>query len=254
MTTEKMMREFYDAGKELDRLAQGIGPLELARTQELIARFLPSPPVTVYDVGGAHGTYSFWLAGKGYRVHLLDATPFHIEHARKTAEDPSSEQLAGMQVGDARCLPFTDASAEVVTLHGPLYHLTEKADRLTAIREAYRVLKPGGLLLAFAISSFASTIVGLHQGVIWDADYLDMCIAEIMTGHHVRPASWPRLFTTAFFHHPSLLTAELKEGGFACKGAFGVEGPGWNVPDFAESWCNPAHREVMLRIARLTEH
>ncbi len=250
---EQSMLEYYNSGKELDRLAKGIGPLELVRTQELIARYLPPSPATVYDIGGAHGTYAFWLAGLGYQVQLLDAVPMHIEHARKAGEQPSSPQLAGMHVGDARSLPFADASADAALLFGPLYHLTEEADRLTAIREAGRALKPGGLLFAVAIACYASSMVGLIHGWMWDADYLAMCEGEMTTGQHVRPASLPWSFNTAFFHHPSVLMAELQAGGFRCDGIFGIHGPGWNVPDFTGSWQNPAHREAILRIAQLTE-
>jgi len=44
----------------------------------------------------------------------------------------------------------------VVLMLGPLYHLTEPADRHQALREAHRVLGPGGLLAAAAISRVAS--------------------------------------------------------------------------------------------------
>jgi SAM-dependent methyltransferase len=253
MTTEREMRAFYDKGSELDRLAKGIGPLELARTQELIERFIRSTPATIYDIGGAHGVYSFWLAGMGYDVHLVDIVPLHIEHARRIAGNPTSPQLAGMQVGDARCLPFAGESADVMILHGPLYHLTEYADRMAALREAYRVLRPGGLLLAFTISNYASTIVGITNGSVWDSDYLSMCEGEIETRDHRRPISWPSLFSTAYFHHPDQTVDELERSGFVCEGVLGVQGRGWMVPDFEANWQNADRREVILRIARQME-
>ena len=37
----------YAAGAERGRLAGGVGRLELARTQELLRRYLPSPPAVV---------------------------------------------------------------------------------------------------------------------------------------------------------------------------------------------------------------
>ncbi|MBN1344271.1 MAG: class I SAM-dependent methyltransferase [Phycisphaerae bacterium] len=245
--------EFYDRGKELGRLTRGIGPLELARTQELVTRYLPAPPAVVYDVGGGPGVYSFWLAGLGYDVHLVDVAPLHIEEAGRTAGDAGSPRLAGMQVGDARDLPFTDGSADAVVLHGPLYHLTEREDRLAALREARRVLRRGGVLLAFAVTPYASTIVGLVRGWVWDADYLEMMGEEIGTGQHRRPATWPDLFARSFFHHPDLLAAEITDAGFRHEGTLGVQGPAWMVPDFAESWADERRREVILRVARMSE-
>ncbi|WP_250003573.1 class I SAM-dependent methyltransferase [Actinoplanes sp. M2I2] len=45
-------------------------------------------------------------------------------------------------VGDARDLPAVDASADVVPMFGPLYHLQDRADRVSACREAARVVGP----------------------------------------------------------------------------------------------------------------
>jgi hypothetical protein len=44
---------YYNQGKERDRLLKGIGPLERLRIQELIGRFFPLPPATVFDIGVA---------------------------------------------------------------------------------------------------------------------------------------------------------------------------------------------------------
>ena len=75
------IKAFYNEGREIGRLDQGIGPLELARTQELIERFFPPPPATVLDIGGGPGRYSAWLAQGGYEAHLIDISPLHIEQA-----------------------------------------------------------------------------------------------------------------------------------------------------------------------------
>ena len=50
---------------------------------------------------------------------------------------------------------FTDASFDLVLVMGPLYHLVEPSDRDRAIREALRVLAPGGLLFASFITRYA---------------------------------------------------------------------------------------------------
>ena len=68
----------YNQYDEAERLKNDIGPLELVRTQELLARYLPPAPAVVLDVGGATGIYSRWLAGLGYQVHLVDIVPRHI--------------------------------------------------------------------------------------------------------------------------------------------------------------------------------
>ncbi len=51
---DPLVLAYYDRGDELDRLAGGFpaGPLEFARTQELLTRHLPAAPLDVLDVGG----------------------------------------------------------------------------------------------------------------------------------------------------------------------------------------------------------
>src|SRR5688572_13534522 len=60
--------EYYDRTPEETRLEQGAFQLERERTRELLQRFMPPPPATVVDVGGAAGAYALWLAEAGYSV------------------------------------------------------------------------------------------------------------------------------------------------------------------------------------------
>jgi len=46
--------EFYDGGREEDRLTRALGRLEWIRTWEILDRHLPPAPARVLDVGGAH--------------------------------------------------------------------------------------------------------------------------------------------------------------------------------------------------------
>ena len=66
------IRGYYDGDKEDERLFVRLGRLEYARTQELLLRHLPPPPLAILDVGGGTGVYAAWLADLGYTVHLLD--------------------------------------------------------------------------------------------------------------------------------------------------------------------------------------
>jgi 2-polyprenyl-3-methyl-5-hydroxy-6-metoxy-1,4-benzoquinol methylase len=74
---------YYARAPEEDRLKPGAALLEEARTRDLIERHAPAPPAVVVDVGGGAGAYSFWLAERGYTVHLVDAVPRLIAEARR---------------------------------------------------------------------------------------------------------------------------------------------------------------------------
>src|SRR5712692_5463244 len=113
----------YEQVQEEKRLNEDRGPLELARTQELVLTHLMKPPAIVLDVGGAAGVYSAWLGSLGYEVHLIDLVPRHIEQARKIPD-----AITSAEVGDARRLVRRDDSVDAVLLLGPLYHLTERSE------------------------------------------------------------------------------------------------------------------------------
>lgn len=149
--------EHYASGYEAQRLQSGSSQIELARTQELVMRYVPSPPTVIFDIGGGPGVYACWLAKQGYEVHLLDANPLHVELARQASQAQPDAPLASIEVGDARSLKRPDASVDVVLLFGPLYHLTERADRLTALQEAHRVLR-----LEVFYSQWASPVLPLR--------------------------------------------------------------------------------------------
>ena len=130
-------------------------------------------------MGGGTGTYAFWL---------VDLVPRHIAiaAAQRTMHGPA---LTSMTVGDARHLAFSDQSADVVDLAGPLYHLIEREERIRALRESHRVLREGGVMLSVAINRYAGVIYGLTQGLVFERDYFDMTVRELSTGVRNDPPS-----------------------------------------------------------------
>jgi ubiquinone/menaquinone biosynthesis C-methylase UbiE len=239
------IRAYYEAGLERDRLAQGYSRIEFERTRELLARHLPPPPARVLDVGGGPGTYALWLADAGYDVALVDASPLHVRQAEELAAGRFTAEE-----GDARHLAAADESSDAVLLLGPLYHLTERDDRLATLREARRVLRPGGTVAAVAISRFASALDGVYGGYLSDPRFWPVVQQDLADGQHRSASKELPAFTTAYFHRPEELCAEVREAGFALDGLFGVEGPAWLLVD---RWDDDVARENILRVARLLE-
>jgi SAM-dependent methyltransferase len=244
--------DHYAMGREQDRLARGHGRLEALRTTELLHRWLPAPPATVLDVGGAAGRYALPLAEQGYAVHLLDPVPLHVEQAT-TASTRAQHPLASVLLGDARSLPFRDGSADAVLLLGPLYHLVDRSDRLAALREARRVLRPGGVVVAAAISRFASTADGICAGFLRDPRFAEMVEQDVRTGVHDNRWQEPGWFATAWFHLPEELVAEVAEAGFAADGPVAVEGLGSTATDLDAMLDDPGTCERVLDAIRRLE-
>jgi ubiquinone/menaquinone biosynthesis C-methylase UbiE len=246
------VKDYYDSAPEESRLELDIFRLEEARSRELILRHLPEPPAVVLDVGGAAGAYAFWLADRAYDVRLFDAVPRLVDIARKRNET-AEHRLTSCAVADARSVPEPNDSVDVVLMLGPLYHLVRAADRHAAITEAARVLRPGGVLIAAGISRWASALDGLSRELFLDPDFGRIVDQDLLDGQHRNPTKRLHYFTTAYFHRPEELRGEVSSAGFDVEGLYGIEGPGWVLPDIAERWEDPARREILLRVARALE-
>jgi SAM-dependent methyltransferase len=242
---------YYDESPEEARLDSGPAQMEALRTRELIERHASPPPATIVDVGGAAGAYAGWLAEAGYSVHLLDAVPRLVAEAERRSA-LLTRPIASCEIGDARALPHPDSFADIVLLLGPLYHLTEAADRARALDEAARVLKPGGFLFAAGISRWASALDGLARDLFGDPRYVNIIERDLEDGQHRNPTE-QFYFTTAYFHRPDELRGEVDRAGLLVEGVFGLEGPGWFLPDFADRWADPRRRADLLRLARAFE-
>ncbi|ADB35789.1 Methyltransferase type 11 [Kribbella flavida DSM 17836] len=198
---------------EAHRLSSTLkGRLELARVQELLGRYLPDPPAVVADVGGGPGVHARWLQELGYAVELLDPVQRHVEQARAAGIDA--------RLGDARWLPWEDASFDAVLLAGPMYHLTAAADRRLALHEASRVTRPGGFVAVVAINRAANLIGSLLANRLQQRERIVREILE--TGYS---ADNERMAETTY-HSVTQLRTELTSVGFRAVTVHGLTGPG----------------------------
>ena len=238
----------YELGMEDARLRPGGRlRLEYIRTLELLERILPPAPARVLDVGGGTGVYAVPLCERGYTVHLVDAMPSHVERALAVASD---RELAGLTaaVGDARSLTDVGTDYDAVLLLGPLYHLTERVDRVRALAEARRVARPGAVVAAVGISRYASLLDGLERRILTDPVFRSIVERDLVDGQHRNPEGerHPEYFTTAYFHLPDELAAEAVDAGLVDVELYSVEGPGWIVESIDDL-------EGQLFAARVTE-
>jgi SAM-dependent methyltransferase len=255
MADDRDIAAYYARGEEQGRLADW-GRLEFLRTRILLSRFLPPPPATVLDVGGGAGAYALPLAADGYDVHLLDPMELHVQQATTASAAQPDAPLASIDLGDARDLPFADRSADAVLMLGPLYHLTDATDRARALREALRVLRPGGLLAAAAIMRFASILDGIAQGFLLEPGFEEIVERDLADGQHRNPDGHPRWFTTAYFHRPYELEREVAAAGFEVRAVVAIEGAVGAAAETRalDDWLDdPGKRAVLLRAIERVE-
>lgn len=241
-----ILLHYEDRYDEDVRLSEsGLGQLELIRTQLILQRHLPHPPATILDVGGGPGVYAYWLDAAGYSVELIDIVPRHIRQA--------TERGVRARIGDARELPAADNTQDAVLLLGPLYHLQEHEDRLTALREANRVARVGSPIFAAAISRFAPAIDGLDSGFFDDPTFAALLGPATETGRHENPTGNPDYFTTSYFHIPDELGAELIEAGLERVEVLAIEGIGWAATDLDERMAEGDNQRALLDLLEKLE-
>lgn len=241
---DPQVRAFYvDGFREDDRLRQRAhGVLERVRTQELLERFLPTLPATVLDVGGGTGVHAAWLARRGYRVQLIDPVD---EHVAAAAGIPGVSATKG----DARHLAQADQSQDAVLLLGPVYHLPDRGDRLTALREARRVARPGALIAAAGISRYATLMdVGSDGRLTED---LEPFVNQLHATGQFRAGVIG--FTNAYFHLPEELKQDLIDVGLHDVEVFGIEGPAGPTLRALGMDCLDQRLDAAVRAARMVE-
>jgi hypothetical protein len=108
--------------------------------------------------------------------------------------------MASARVGDARWLDRTDASVNAVLLLGPMYHLTERSDRVAAWSEARRVVRTGGMVACACINQFASLFAAMVHSRFDGENFARMIRRSTSTGHHQNHTGDPDYFTDAYFH------------------------------------------------------
>ncbi|MDQ1049751.1 bifunctional 2-polyprenyl-6-hydroxyphenol methylase/3-demethylubiquinol 3-O-methyltransferase UbiG [Streptomyces sp. V4I2] len=236
---------YYARGEEDARLREGSGRLEFWRTQDVLRRLMPAAPARVLDVGGGSGIHAEWLARDGYEVDLLDPVPLHVEQAAR---------LPGVTArpGDARALPADDASYDVVLLLGPLYHLPERPDRVRALAEAYRAVRPGGLVVAATINRFAGLHDVLREERYFTAVQRERTDAVTADGRHHHHAE-DGLFTVAYFARPEEPPTEFTDAGLTVEGQYGIEGVAWLMGGIEDWLDDPERRAAVLAATRRIE-
>jgi SAM-dependent methyltransferase len=178
------------------------------------------------------------LIESGYDVTLVDPVPLHVDQARTSG-------VSSAVVGDARSLVFDDGSFDAVLMLGPLYHLTDREDRVCALREAARVVGADGIVVAAVISRFASTLDGLQAGFLVDDRFERIVETDIATGCHDNVDGVPGWFTTAYFHRPEELDAEFDDAGCRVVDVVAIEGPTSGMSDLA-AWLDDDERQALL--------
>jgi demethylmenaquinone methyltransferase/2-methoxy-6-polyprenyl-1,4-benzoquinol methylase len=111
----------------------------------------PQPGQRLLDVAGGTGDIAFRFLKRAPSAEavVLDLTASMLEAGRTRADAGAMAGRLDWVVGDAMDLPFDDNSFDVFTISFGIRNVTRIDD---ALREAYRVLRPGGRLMVLEFS------------------------------------------------------------------------------------------------------
>lgn len=237
--------EFYNSNyDESTRHDSGFGYLQELRTKQILDKCIPKNSTTVLDVGGATGVYSFYLAEKGYAVDLLDIAPKHIAYVKKKNACVENK-LKNVILGDIRNA-WIPSKYDAIILHGPLYHLTDRIDRIEMLKGLRKNLSDGGVILGFAIHRYAGLFYGLRSGHILDTAYKGIVFNELDNGYNPSGPGW-------YYHTSKELEEEFLLAGYKIGEMLSVTTQAWMIPNLDSIFEDIDFRNEILSIAGLLE-
>ena len=161
-TRKEIVSNFYCQYDEDGRTIRSRhGQLEYCTTMAYIHRYAGKHS-KILEVGAGTGRYSIALAREGMDVTAVELVESNLAVLKENSK--GIENITSFQ-GDATDLSrFADNSFDVTLFFGPMYHLYDTDEVNSAIDEAIRVTKPGGVILFAFISVFAIMYANYFYG------------------------------------------------------------------------------------------
>ena len=105
----------------------------------------------VADLGAGEGTLSQLLAQRAEQVIAVDLSPKMVEYGAALAKRHGLANLE-YRIGGIESVPIDDRSVDLAVFSQALHHAS---DPQVALREAHRILKPGGALVVLDLLQHA---------------------------------------------------------------------------------------------------
>lgn len=141
---EEIVKEYYNSYKEDERFASPHRRVEFVTTATYIEKFAPKN-AKIVELGAGTGAYSVYLAKKGYKVEAVEISDYNLELLKVNTENVKNITV---REGDAVELGmYADNLFDMTLSLGPMFHIFSKKDLESAIREAVRITKPGGIII-----------------------------------------------------------------------------------------------------------
>lgn len=149
MDTMDYLAKYYSNYDEEGRLLRRFGQVEYITTMKYIHKYLPEEDkgnCRILEVGAGTGRYSIALAEEGYRMDSIELVEHNLELLNSKIK---KEYNISARQGNALDLSvYADETFDLTLILGPMYHLYTEEDKKKALREAIRVTKKKGIIMA----------------------------------------------------------------------------------------------------------
>lgn len=204
--------DYYTQFDEWGRLDRE--PLEFTINMHYIKKYLADSK-TVLDNGAGPGKYAMELAKLGYNVTLTDLTPKMVETAKqKAVEFELTGQFDGFHVLNATRLDgIPDEKFDAALMLGPLYHLQKEEERISAVKELFRVTRSNGIVFVAFQSRMRMAINSLQFPQHWkpnnSMDSIHQFYEQGVFNHQDKGR-----FTGAYYFSIEDIRPFMEQGGF----------------------------------------
>lgn len=166
------LKSYYENYDENSRLEQRRGRVEFLTTVNYIEQYLKEG-MRILEIGAGTGRYSHFFARNGYEVDAVELIDHNIEIFK--ANTKNGEKI-NIQQGDAVDLKdIMDNQYDITLLLGPMYHLYTDVERRSAISEAIRVTKKGGIIFSAYVNNDMTVYqFCFSQGNIFNGRYKNL--------------------------------------------------------------------------------
>jgi ubiquinone/menaquinone biosynthesis C-methylase UbiE len=188
---------------ELERLEKHC-PVEFAITCRYLRRYTPIGSV-VADVGVGVGHYAELLARMHCLVSLVDVSQNLLKaaHERLIAAGLGDRVSSVHRASASRLDCLASSHFDLLLMLGPFYHLRDPAERAEAVKEARRILKPGGILFAAGVNRLAylrDLFRENAQGILSRKEFHKRFLVDgKLDPEHAPPIGYAHLTTVAEF-------------------------------------------------------
>ena len=164
------LEQHYNKFNEEKRLYSRHGRVEFITSMKYIHNCLDdikaamdiASDIKILDIGAGTGRYSVPLSEEGYDVTAVELVKHNLGLLKA-----KNSNVKAYQGNALKLKRFEDNTFDMALLFGPMYHLFTFEDKLKALNEAKRVVKPGGIILvAYLMNEYSVITYAFKEGHI----------------------------------------------------------------------------------------